>query len=244
MERHHELLRLWRRQDADSLRIVHLDFHCDLRGMLVDQRKDRAFRIRDRFPELDQGNFLTHAVLEGRVESIRWVHDDPGGRSHDIGTVKLMSDFTALPYRVGLARRRSGALPLEYHIIEADQWRGLERGEHLDIDWDYFAAKEYDPSSITWRIERFWSDHAGVIPEVTYVCYSPEYSHPSRDRFDQFVGELASRFGAEVVAHAAPARPEEPNRSSVQRFVPDSAYRAAQRAYRGAIKTIKRRGIY
>lgn len=244
MERHHELLRLWRRQEVDSLRIAHLDFHCDMRGMLVDQRGNRAFRIRDRFPDLDQGNFLTHAVLEGRVESIRWVHDDPGGRAHDIGTVKLMSDITALPYRVGLARRKGEVLPLEYEVIKTGDWHGLEPGEHLDIDWDYFAAKEYDPESIAVRIDRFLTDQAAVVPEVTYVCYSPEYSHPSRDRFDAFVAELASRFGAEVVAHASSSGSERPNRRAVQRYVPDSAYHAAKDSYRRAIKSIKRWGIY
>ena len=244
MNRHHELLRLWREQDASALRIAHLDFHCDMRGMLVDRQANRAFRIRDRFPDLDQGNFLTHAVLEGRVEAIRWIHDYPGGRAHDIGTVKFASDISAIPFRIGQVRRKDEGFPLQYEVVKTHDWAGLQPGEHLDIDWDYFAAREYAPESIDARIDRFWRDHTAVVPEVTYICFSPEYSQASRDRFDRFVLDLAERFSAEVIAHESPPRPDRPNERAVSRFVPESVYAAARNGYRRALMAMKQRGIY
>ena len=90
MERHHELLRLWREQEKTGLRIVHLDFHCDMRGMFVlkwpfgsaessaprvgfdfdMQRKsdldylkeDRDPRTGERLPEIDASNMRTWSL--------------------------------------------------------------------------------------------------------------------------------------------------------------------------------------
>lgn len=244
MERHHEVLELWRSQEASSLRVVHLDFHCDLRGMLVDRRSHRAYRIRDRFPDLDQGNFLTHAVLERRIESIRWVHDEPGGRADDIGTVKLETDLSAIPMRMSIARHKVQGIPLEYEIVTAREWGGIEPGEHLDIDWDHFACTEYEPDSIPDRIATFFRRLGGQRPEAAYVCYSPEYSHPSRDLYRDFVSDLASRLEAPVVALEAPRSEVGPNERSVSRFVPEPAYAAARNAYRGTVRFLRHRGVF
>ena len=244
MERHHELLSLWREQGSRSLRVTHLDFHCDMRGMLVDRRSGRAYRIRDRFSDLDQGNFLTHAVLEGRIEAIRWVHDDPGGRLDDIGTVKLESDITALPYRLIRALRKDEGVPLTYDVVRSADWTGLRPGERLDIDWDYFASLEYDIESIPQRVERFWQDHSAVVPAEVYICYSPEYSHPTRDLFADFVADLADRFDSTVVARPAPTTEKPPNERSASRFVPASAYAAIRDGYHRLARGLKKRGIY
>ncbi len=38
IERHDQLLQLWRSQNIKNLRVVHVDFHCDMRGLLVDRQ--------------------------------------------------------------------------------------------------------------------------------------------------------------------------------------------------------------
>ena len=244
MERHHELLGLWRTQGAASLRIVHLDFHCDMRGMLIDRRARRAYRIGDRFPDLDQGNFLTHGVLEGRIASIRWVHDDPGGRVHDIGTVKFESDLTALPHRLALTFRKSEGLPLEYDVVRSQEWTGLREGERLDIDWDYFTSTEYAFESIPDRIEAFWQSASGVVPDEAYICYSPEYAHPSRGLFAEFVQDMADRFGARVITLDPPGTKTSSNRRPIKSYVPDTLYRHARTAYHRSARALKQRGVF
>jgi hypothetical protein len=244
MERHHELLHLWRAQNAASLRIAHLDFHCDMRGLLIDRRAGRAYRIGDRFPDLDQGNFLTHAVIEGRIAGARWVHDEPGGRVHDIGTVKFESDLTALPHRLAVALRREEGIALEYDVVRSSEWNGLREGERLDIDWDYFACTEYPPGSIPARIDAFWQSTSPVTPDETYICYSPEYSHPSRDLFAGFVTDLAERFGATVVALEPPAAGSSANQRPVSKYLPAPMYRRARTAYHRTARALKQRGVF
>lgn len=244
MERHHQLLHLWQAHSATGLRVVHLDFHCDMRGMLIDRRVGLAYRIRDQFPDLDQGNFLAHAVMEGRIDRLRWVHDDPGGRRDDIGTVKFESDLTALPHRAALAVRNVAGQPLHYEVVPARRWQGVEEDEVLDIDWDYFACLDYPTDSIPGRIASFWETDSGVIPEETYVCYSPEYSHPTRRLFDQFVRDLAGRFAATIVALDPPATNAPPNRRIISGYLPDRVYRTARSAYRRTALALKHRGLY
>ncbi len=79
IERHDQRLQLWRSQNINNLRVVHVDFHCDMRGLLVDHQAQQVYRIGDMGRGVDQGNFLTHAIIEGRVQSIRWIHRIPGG---------------------------------------------------------------------------------------------------------------------------------------------------------------------
>lgn len=244
MERHHELLHLWREQEATGLRVVHLDFHCDLRGMLIDRKEGRAYRTRDRFPALDQGNFLAHAIIEGRVESIRWVHDEPGGRADDIGTVKYESDLSAVPHRLALRARRVDGFPIEHDVVRSDQWEGLRAGECLDIDWDYFASAEYPVETIGERVGRFWDRAMGETPRDVYICYSPEYSHPSRPQFGEFVAELADRLDVGVVEYRSSEIPTPPNQRPARKYVPAPVYEGARRTYHRAARALKHRGIF
>ena len=68
IEKHDQLLQLWRSQDAANIRIAHVDFHCDMRGLLIDRQTRRAYRIGSILRRVDVGNFLAHAVVEGRGE--------------------------------------------------------------------------------------------------------------------------------------------------------------------------------
>ncbi|MDH3224489.1 MAG: hypothetical protein OEO23_12295, partial [Gemmatimonadota bacterium] len=63
VESHDEVLGIMRSDGIRGARLVHVDFHCDMRGLLIDRQQRRAYRIWDRNPDLDEGNYLAHAVL-------------------------------------------------------------------------------------------------------------------------------------------------------------------------------------
>jgi uncharacterized protein YbaR (Trm112 family) len=243
IEKHHQLLSLWRAQQASSLQVLHLDFHCDLRGLLINRQARRAYRIWDRYPAVDQGNFLTHAILEGQVEGIRWVYDEPGGREYDIGTVKYETDLTALPHRLLLNLRQERGLPIHYDAVPYADWPGLIEDEVLDIDWDFFACTEYAADTIQDRVEAFLNRQFYPIPDQIYICYSPDYSHPSRTLFRRFVGDLAQLFTAEVVEF--PISPNPSTKRAIQgEYKPSLLRQWARQLYRNASLGLKKRGVY
>jgi len=203
-ETHDQVLGLWREQGLTGLRVAHVDFHCDMRGLLIDRVAQRAYRVWDLWPNVDEGNFLTHAILEGRVSSVTWVHDYPGGRRFDVGTVKYSSDLTALPYRLSGRIRANAGTKLEYRVVPNAWWQGPRADEFLDIDWDFFAALEFERETIGRRVERFLDRTFVETPSRVAVAYSPRYCHSSREAFRDFTSELSRRFGAELVELAEP----------------------------------------
>jgi hypothetical protein len=196
-EHHDQVLSLWRRQGRDRVALAHVDFHDDMRGLLVDRRRDVAYPIgslaRDEAP-LDAGNFLSHAVVERRVDRIRWVHDLPGGRAWDVGIVRYERDLFALPQR--LRHRLTGGreYPLTFAEILLEDWRGPAPGERLSVDWDCFASILLDAAGISRRVDSFLRKLGGEVPPETYLVYSPEYSHPTLDGFRELALELTRRF--------------------------------------------------
>lgn len=199
IERHDQLLQLWRSQNASMLRIVHVDSHCDMRGLLVDRRAQRAQPIGDILVRVDEGNFLTHAIIERRVSSVRWIHNIPGGRKYDVGTIKYASDLTAYPLRWLLSVKDRQGVPFNYDVMKPDEWKGLEAGEFLDIDWDFFACRDHPIETVESRVREFLNLEFGCVPEQISVCYSPRFSYPSRGQFQAFVQRLAQMFQAEIV---------------------------------------------
>jgi hypothetical protein len=243
VEQHDQVLGLWRAQRASSLRVLHLDFHCDMRGLLIDRQAQRAYRIWDVNPAVGQGNFLTHAILEGRVSAIRWVHDEPGGRRYDVGTVKYVTDLTALPHRWILALRGERGAPIRYEVVAYADWTGLVEGEYLDIDWDFFASVEYSADTIQGRVESFLERGFSTVPDQVYVCYSPDFCHPSRVWFQRFVTDLARILEAEVV-EVQPSPGASATGVHYQRYVPPALFRLARRVYYSASLGLRKRGIY
>ena len=241
VESHEQVLGIWRRNKTRNAKVLHVDFHCDLRGLLIDRKAQTAYRIWDRFPQLDEGNFLTHAVLEGIVREVRWVHDEPGGRKDDLKTVKYATDSSALIHRLLLALRHNHGIPIGYDVVPTDMWSGINEGEILDVDWDYFASTVYPSHSIQRRIDSFLSNDFKRVPEQTFVCYSPEYSHPTRSQFDRFVRELAARFEAEVVTVPRPVKSKS---SSLIKPILNSMYRPARHVYHSTCLALRKRGIY
>ena len=243
VEFHDQVLDLWRAQKIASRQVVHLDFHCDLSGMLIDRQTPRAYRIWERFPNVHEGNFLKHAILEGLISGVEWIHDEPGGRQHDLKTVKYESDLTAIFHRCILALRRDQGIPVRYKVILNAEWTTLKPGEILDVDWDFFACKQYPVDTIPQRVDSFLSRSFSSIPQQTYVCYSPDYSHQTRELFRRFIDDLAVLFQAEVVdiltPTVAPARKSLYDNSAILPW-----FRAARHIYRQASLALRKRGIY
>lgn len=199
---------LWRDRGLSGLRVAHVDFHCDMRGLLIDRRRQRArFLAEGRPPAADSGNYLAVAAMEGTVEAVTWVHDAHGGRRYDAGTVKYESDLTSLLGRLRGAGRTSGWHPLWFRELGFDAWAGPEPGEDLDIDWDGLASIEYTREHSRRLVESFLARDWPVVPERMFVVESPGYSDPDPAFLEEFVERLAERFGAEVVRLPAPALP-------------------------------------
>lgn len=203
LNRHSSLLNLWREQGLRNLKVVHLDSHCDMRGLLVDRDKREAFRI-SLFHSVDAGNFLSHAIAQGIVRDITWVHQEWQGRMNDIGTVVYETDLAIFPFSLFRFLKRGPAIPLGFKPVNYSQWQGPEAGEHLDIDWDFFASFEKPRTQIGSVVKDFLQREFINIPRITYVCYSPDFSWPSLKEFNDFVKCLAEKFNAEVVTIERP----------------------------------------
>ncbi|MEO8166258.1 MAG: hypothetical protein ABI619_12765, partial [Betaproteobacteria bacterium] len=207
-DRHDQLLDVWRRRADTNIRLLHFDFHCDMRGLLVDRQRQRAQAVAD-LGRLDEGNFLTHAFHEGRITSIRWVHDVPGGRGDDVGTVRYTTDLTAQPLRWFLAIRGKAGGPLRYEVMTCAEWDGVLPGEFLNLDWDFLASNEYALDSIQGRVDRFMESNIRTQPVGAALCYSERFVHASRDAFEAFAVELSRKLECRIVRLDAPsARPK------------------------------------
>jgi len=198
IEQHDQLLELWHSVDARGLRVIHFDFHCDMRGLLVDRDRQLAF-FPQGLPRVDEGNFLAHAIAEKRLERIRWIHDIPGGRKYDVGTVMYTTDLSVQPIRWLLNRQHKPGFPFGYQEMEFSRWEGALDEEFMDIDWDFFAARDYPPDTLGARVEAFLGKNFERLPTQISVCYSPRYSHSSRPQFEEFVDRLAGMFHSEIV---------------------------------------------
>jgi hypothetical protein len=230
-EHHDEVLAHWRRRDLRDVSLTHVDFHDDLRGLLVDRRRGVAYAVGRPAPglsPLDPGNFLAHAVLEGRLREVRWVHDRIGGRAWDAGIVRYESDLFAAHHR--LRHRISGGpeFPLEFSETLLDAWTGPGPQDLLSVDWDCFASVLLDAEGIGGRVERFFDRLGPVVPCDTWVAYSPEYSHPTLEAFKAFVERLGARLAQPVEWLGEGLSPgrltqscvrPEPPRNPVMRFV-------------------------
>jgi hypothetical protein len=200
-DEHVQIYELWRQRGVRDLALCHVDFHCDMRGLLIHRGRGKAWRIDARDPRVsrpDSGNFLAHAILDGIVSSLRWVHDAFGGRRHDTGTVKYESDLTALPHRLLHRLRRGREVPLGFEELDFERFDGVRPGEHLDIDWDGIANIDYDPPRIEALMDRLLGGLEGEPPQTTYLAYSPGYSRPDRSLFDAFSEKLAHQLGARI----------------------------------------------
>ncbi|MEL6961274.1 MAG: hypothetical protein AAFO01_00875 [Pseudomonadota bacterium] len=199
-EHHEQVYSVWQDRGMHDLKLAHVDFHCDMRGILIDRRQGRAFfTSHSETTYIDRGNFLAHAVMMGIVTDLRWVHDQHGGRGYDSGpVVSYETDLLAPYYRH--VHRRSGRkdVPLTFRESLLDDWEGLRPGEQLDLDWDALASIEYEPSLRKSLAAHFLERDFEVTPDVTFLVYSPGYSDPDRSFFEGFAQQLAGKFNADI----------------------------------------------
>lgn len=205
-EEHDQVYDLWRRENIRGLTVTHVDFHCDMRGLLIDRRRGTAaFVGRTGERRVDPGNYLAHAIMEGIVSDVRWVHGAYGGRRYDTGTVRYESDPTAVPLMLRHAFRPYPEVPIAFEESLIDNWNGNVDGHHLDIDWDTFAPHGALPADIDRGTEAFFARPLSGTPAAIFLVFSPHYSVPGRERFDAFAARLAARFGAGIVRVPLPA---------------------------------------
>lgn len=239
IDQHDQLLHLWRELGLRNLHVVHVDFHCDMRGLLVDIDRQVGWRIPEVRQTLDEGNFLRYAIFEGNVAGVSWVHGTPGGRLYDVHTVKYTSDLSALPYR--RLQRSQVPQPLRYEELEMQHWQGVCDGDFLDVDWDTFADRSLPAEQIERRVEAFLAKPLDSQLSGVSVCYSPHHSHPTRERYDRFVESLAERFSAEIETRVYQQGSNElPWR---MKLIPKPIYDNLQAVYHGGRLALKRCGI-
>jgi hypothetical protein len=197
-EEHSQLYDVWLERGDHNLAVCHVDFHCDMRGLLIDRRLGKACFVDRYIPfihRLDSGSFLSHAVMNGIVTTLRWVHDDFGGREFDyIHCVKYETDFSALPYRL-LGNQKCVPVMFTEHTFR--DWGGPRCGELLDIDWDGIAYADYEKHHIrrlmTEILERDFE------PESIFLARSPDYCHPDESLFEEFIARLEKKFNVQAV---------------------------------------------
>jgi hypothetical protein len=192
---HHRLYHHWKETGARGLRLSHVDFHCDMRGLLIDRAGQRAAVDRpEELERVDQGNFLLHAIREGMVAGLEWVHDPWGGRPYDLGTVRYLTDRrTRL-----LGAPSTGWMPLAFRERALADWTGPREGEHLDLDWDALACRVYDHATVQRLTRGFLETDFRHRPEAVYFIYSYCSSHIDDDAFEGFLEQLRRKLDARV----------------------------------------------
>ena len=197
-EEHDRIYQVWQQRGERNLSVCHVDFHCDMRGLLIDRKRATARFIDQRLPyvhRLDPGSYLAHAIMNGIVTKLRWVHDDFGGRDFDyVHCVKYESDFSALPYRLAGTKR---CVPLDYAEETYLQWGGPRPDEHLDIDWDGIAHVDYDLGLVR-RLMAEFLDREYASKSI-FVARSPQYSNPDPALFEEFIQGLEAKFAVQAV---------------------------------------------
>ncbi|MDD2852593.1 MAG: hypothetical protein PHY09_11955 [Desulfuromonadaceae bacterium] len=192
-EEHSQLYELWLERGYRGLAVCHIDFHCDMRGLLIDRRLGKACFVDQHIPYvhlLDSGSYLSHAIMNGTVTSLRWVHDEFGGRKHDYRhCVKFETDFSALPYRLF---GNNKCVPVNFTEQSFDDWGGPQPGEFLDIDWDGIAFAGYDEQ----HIRRLMAEVLArdFAPSCIFLARSPDYCHHDRQLYEEFIGGLEAKF--------------------------------------------------
>jgi len=197
-DEHSPLYDLWRERGYRNLSVCHVDFHCDMRGLLIDRKQGKARYVWQSDPfmnRLDSGSFLAHAIMNGIVTGLRWVHDDFGGRKYDeLYCVKYETDFTALPF---LLMDRQSWTSLTFTEQTFADWDGPLQGEHLSLDWDGIAYADYDKN----HIRRLMAEilEREFIPESIFVSRSHEYCHPDKTLWLEFIEGLEQKFKTKAV---------------------------------------------
>lgn len=176
--------------------LVHVDAHCDMRGMLVDTENGRAS-----WPfgpaRFDEGSVLAEAVRRGLAREVAWIAGAEAGRREDLGTLLYPEDLARAPLIWRRRRTCPESVPLLFRIQPIGTWEGLLPGEALDIDWDFFAHPYRPAKAIQAAADDFAHRIGTEVPPWIFMCYSPSFAEPSWPLFERFVATLAGRYGCE-----------------------------------------------
>lgn len=200
-DNHEQVYPVWEERGLRNASVTHVDFHCDMRGIMIDRKLGKAFFTSHRETTfIDRGNFLAHAIMNGMIKDLKWVHGPKGGRAFDVGpVVSYETDYLAPLYRYTHKRSNRPEVVFNFEETLLDNWHGIEEGEILDLDWDAFASVEYDETHREELIEAFFARDFSNVPELTTLIYSPGYSDPDRKLFDDFAQRLANKFDADII---------------------------------------------
>lgn len=221
-DNHEQVYPIWQEHKIKGAKLTHLDFHCDMRGIMIDRKSGSAFFTSERETTfIDRGNFLAHAIMNGMISDIRWVHGPRGGRAFDVGpVVSYETDYLAWLHRYNHNRSGREAVSLKFKQCLLENWDGLQQNELLDLDWDAFASVEYDQQHREELIEAFFEKDFTHIPEITTLIYSPGYSDPDRSLFDAFTKQLADKFNANVIQiESQPLNTQGESKSKLRKLV-------------------------
>lgn len=230
-DHHEQVYDVWKERGMRGLKVSHVDFHCDMRGVMIDRARSHAmFTSHRETTFIDRGNFLGHAIMNGIVTDLRWVHGPRGGRLYDDGgVVSYETDLLSPLHRFKHQRAGRKVAPVTYSECLLSDWPGLRPGEQLDLDWDGLASIDYEPAYRDTLIKQFLAKDFGPGPELAFLIYSPGYSDPDRSLYERFAEELADKFGAQIVRVPHKELNTQGERlSALRRLVP------------GQIKTLKR----
>ena len=130
---------------------------------------------------------MAHAIMEGMVERITWIHNEQSGRGYDHGpVVSYENDKLAPLYRFRHGRSDRQDVPLAYRECLFEDWQGLGKEEQLDLDWDALASVEFSDALQNDMIGGFLERDLKQTPDVTFLIYSPGYSNPDRSIYCDF----------------------------------------------------------
>ncbi|MEM9412407.1 MAG: hypothetical protein AAGA30_14935 [Planctomycetota bacterium] len=246
IEHHHQLLDIWKERSLRQLNVAHVDFHCDMRGLFIDRRTDTAAWIHGADSTVDEGNFLAHAVMNGQVSQLIWVHDIPGGRAYDVGGVMFETDLGRwLPWNRVATRLAKPTKLNSFQTTPIRRWAGPSRSQWLDIDWDTFAGHDLLADSINTRTEYFLSKlkKSRFPRENVSVCYSPGFSHDSRKQYERFIESIAKLLDADVEQIPFVETTPPPN-NSIKRILPRQMKLVVRRSYIGIQRKLRQVGVY
>jgi len=199
-EHHDQVYSVWEERGHKNLSVSHVDFHCDMRGILIDRVKQTAiFTSHRETTFVDRGNYLAHAIMNGIVSDLKWVHGPHAGRGYDVGPIVSYETDLRTPF-YKLKHRLSGrnAVSVQYEELLLSSWQGMRENEQLDLDWDGLMSVEYDKTHREMLIQEFLSKNYDHTPQITFLVYSPGYSDADRSLYHDFAKELSMKFKADI----------------------------------------------
>ncbi len=203
---HITLLEVLRERGQKQQSMLHMDQHCDMRGLLVDPGRSGA-RWLYGAGHPDSGNILGHSVTEGWVDRVYWIHGADGGREEDLGTFLLPDEKDRAPFRwfgKDEGKDDEGWSNLNLDVAPFEDARPPERTDVWSLDWDYFAPFPSSEPRARRRVAGFLRLVGDSCPDLIFLCSSPGYASAHRQVLQEFLDELVRRQGGTLERRVEP----------------------------------------